>query len=39
LVFRKEADKTIFWGPIKNNGNTLTITFTNLLSYDFYEME
>jgi hypothetical protein len=39
LVFRKEADKTIFWGPYKNNGNRITITFTNLLSYAFYEKE
>ena len=31
--------KTIFYGPIKNNGSTLQIIFSKLLSHDFYEME
>ena len=30
--------KTIFYGPYKNNGNTLQITFSKLISHDFYEM-
>ena len=39
ILNREEPQKTIFWGPIRNNENRIKISFINLQSYAFYEME
>jgi hypothetical protein len=40
LVFSKtESKDKIFWGPSVVTGNTIKISFINLLSYNFYDME
>jgi len=40
LVFSKtESKDKIFWGPSVVTGNGIKISFLNLLSYNFYDME
>jgi hypothetical protein len=40
LVFSKtESKDKVFWGPSVVTGNRIKISFKNLLSYNFYDME